>query len=72
MRDNTATRLLLTAAVLLARWGAGAETIDLATVAPWTLTGWDSSNARTAQHSPSISHSHYLFIIFRCNMSLAQ
>ena len=47
MRDNTATRLLLTAAVLLARWGAGAETIDLATVAPWTLTGWDSSNART-------------------------
>ena len=45
MRDSTLTRLLLTSAVLLAR--CGAETIDLATVAPWTLTGWDSSNART-------------------------
>ena len=47
MRDSTLTRLLLTSAVVLARCGAGAETIDLATVAPWTLTGWDSSNART-------------------------
>ena len=45
MRDYIATRLLLTAVVVLTR--CEAETIDLATVAPWTLTGWDSSNART-------------------------
>ena len=45
MRDNIVTRLLLTLAVVLAR--CAAETIDLTTVAPWSLTGWDSSNART-------------------------
>ena len=53
MHDNTLTRLLLAAAVVLAR--CGAETIDLATVAPWTLTGWDSSNARTGTTTINIT-----------------
>ena len=53
MRDSTLTRLLLTAAVVLAR--CGAKTIDLATVAPWTLTGWDSSNARTGATTINIT-----------------